>query len=478
MPSRTAAWFRVAEGVGFEIPKGSPGELRAAATAWSALGDLLDEQVGALNGAASTVVGADWNGEASARYSMTSTLVGMSVREGSSACEDAAQACKAFARALKDAKQRAKDAKKRAEDAITRRDAAKKAIGEAEGRIAAAGTAAENAAHRGVVAAAAGPAGAGALASAQADGRAAAQAREKAGDDLRRAREQLADAERDLKRARRDGEDANDDAERAARTAASAFSAVAASANVSVPQVGQPVPVSLRGASPDMAGLNGGFGSPFHAPGRFADPGDARAAQIAKQRQAEIDAARARKDRKGSIGDGLSGLINSATLGAVDLGGDKDSDRYRGGDLAGYLVPGAGVLKIGGKVVTKVGKRKAQKEAARKARDRALRELREKRARAKAQEIHLDKRPGETFAQALQRHKKARQEVLDQLARQDLKRANRTDLADVFSQGLETLAHHRPGGVPMVLSDVVKNWRAHKAGAEQVLAMLRKFLRE
>ena len=342
-----------------------------------------------------------------------------------------------------------------------------------------ANTAADNAAHRAGVAGAAGPAGASSLANAQADGRAAASARDSAEQDLRRARHHLEDAERDLKRARRDGEDANDDADRAARTAAHAFGAVASSADMPVPHVGLPVPVSLRGASPDMAGINGGFGGPFHAPGRFESPGDARAAQIARQRQAAIDAAEAQKDRKGTIGDGLSGYVNSLTLGTVDLGGDKDTDRYRGGDLAGYIpLSPTGLIKIGGKVVTKVAKRKLEKEAAELARKKALQALREKKAKSVAKEVHLDKRPGETFAQALARHRRARQELLDKIELQDLKRKNNTDLADLFSQGLETLAHHRPGGVPTVLSDIVKNWPTHKAGAEHAIRLLKEFLRK
>jgi hypothetical protein len=475
----------VAEGAGFEIPKGSPSELRAAATAWSALGDLLDEQITVLTGAATTVVGADWNGPASLQYSMTSTLVGMSISTGSSACEDAAQACKAFARALKDAQERAKDAKHRAENAITRRDAAQTAVGEAQTRITTANTAAENAAHQAGVAGAAGPAGAGALANAREAGRAAGRAREAADADLRRAEHQLHDAEGDLKRARRDGEDANDDAERAGRTAAAAFSAVRGSASgAAVPSVGQPVPVSLRGASPDMAGLNGGFGGAFHAPGRFARPGDVRASQIAKQRQAEIDAAEAEKDRLGTIGDGLSGLVHSATLGIVDLGGDKDTNRYRGGNLAGYLVPGEGLVKIGGKVVAKAGTklaaRKIEKEAAELAQKKALQALREKQVAAKAKALRLDKRHGETFADVIARHRKAAEaytKELEEIARKDAARKIKVDVGDLADQLANTLAAHRPGGIPQVLVEILKHPNEFKGGAQQLINLAKGWLK-
>ena len=469
----------MAEGVGFEIPPGSPGELRAAATAWSALADLLAEHARTLDGAASTVVSADWHGEASAAYAFASTGVGLALGDGAEACNDAARACRRFARILREARQRAKEATRRAEDAITRRDEARRAIADAERRVAAAGDAAEAAARRAGVAGAAGPAAAGALASAEADGREAVRASEAAGEDLRRARERLHDAERDLERARREGEDANEDAERAARAAAQAFGDVAASAGgLAVPMVGLPVPVSLRGSSPDLPALNGGFGGPFHAPGRFASPGDARAAQIARQRQAALDAAEAQKDRKGSVLDGVAGLVNSLSMGTVDVGGDKDSDRYRGGDLAGYIpITVNGVLKIGGRVVGSVAKRKARKEAAEEAREKALRELRQRRAREQAREIRLDQRHGETFAQAMARHRRARREMLDEIELQNLKRKNNTDLADLFSQGLETLAHHRPGGVPAVLSDIAKNWPAHRAGMEQAIRLLSEALR-
>gem|GEM_PF-5035765 len=475
----------MAEGAGFEIPKGSPSELRAAATAWSALGDLLDEQVGVLSGAAATVVDADWRGPASGQYSMTSTLVGMSISTGASACDDAAQACRAFARALKDAKERAKDATHRAEGAITRRDAAKKAIGEAEGAITSASTAIDNAAHHAGVAATAGPAAASALANAQADGRSAGRALEQAQSALRRAEHQLADAEGDLKRARRDGEDANDDADRAGRTAAAAFHAVGGSASgAAVPSVGQPVPISLRGASPDMAAINGGFGGPFHAPGRFASPGDARASQIAKQRQAEIDAAEADKDRLGTIGDGLSGLVHSATLGVVDLGGDKDTNRYRGGDLAGYLVPGGGLVKIGGKVVAKAGTklaaRKVEKAAAELAQKKALRALREKQAAAKAKALRLDKRPGETFADVIARHRKAAEaytKELEEIARKDAARKNKVDVGDLADQLANTLEAHRPGGVPQVLVEILKHPNEFKGGAQQLINMAKGWLK-
>jgi hypothetical protein len=365
MPSPTAVRFPVAEGVGFEIPRGSPESLRAAASAWKTLGQGLDMHANGLKSAAVAVVGADWEGEASLKYSATSGNVAFSISMAGMACDDIASACKTFAKALKDAQERAKDAKERAEDAITRRDAAKKAIGEAKGRITAANTASENAAHRAGVAGAAGPTGAGALANAQADGRAAGRAREAAEDELRRAHDRLEDAERDLRRARRDGEDADADAERAARAAAETFSS-AASDIAPAPYVGQPVPVSLRGASPDMAGLNGGTGGPFHGPGRFGSPGEARAEQIAKQRDAEIDAAQAAKDNEGGVVDRFAGEFEGFTgirppfgIGDTKTKGYQDGKRL--GNAAGYFPSPAALGRIPAKLGIKQAKEKAKK---------------------------------------------------------------------------------------------------------------------
>jgi hypothetical protein len=366
----------MAEGVGFEIPKGSPESLRAAASAWKTLAHALEMHADRLGSAASMVVGADWRGDASLQYASKSRIVSFGISTAGRSCNDIASGCKTFAHALKDAQERAKAAKHRAEDAITRRDAAKKAIGEAEGRIAAANTAAENAAHHAGVAGAAGPAGATALARAQADGHAAARASEAAAEDLRRARDRLEDAERDLRRARRDGEDANDDAERAARAARETFTS--ASSYISpAPYVGQPVPVSLRGASPDAADLNGGFGGPFHAPGHFGSPGEARAAQVAKQRRADIAAAeaaaQAKKDQEGGVVDRFAGEFDGLTGFRPPFGiGNPKTKGYQGGkklgNIAGYFPSPASLERLAVKVGIDQAKKEAKKEAKKRAR--------------------------------------------------------------------------------------------------------------
>lgn len=351
----------MAEPAGVEIPKGSPDNLRAAATAWMVLGRALDMHANGLDGAAMAVVGADWSGDASIAYSAKSGSVAFGLKMGATACESIAAACRQFSRALRDAQDRARDAKHRAEDAIGRRDAARREIDDAEQRIAAADTAAENAAHRAAGAAAAGPPGAHSLAAAQADGRHAASAKSAAETDLRRARDHLHDAERDLRRARKDGEDATEDAERAGRSAAHAFSS-AASGVQPAPLIGVPVPVSLRGASPDVAGINPSFGGPFHGPGRFGSPGDARAAQIARQRAARRDAEETNEggalDRFAGEFEGLTGLRPPFGIGDPDSEGYQDGKDL--GNAVSYFPSPASLGKLGVKQGIKQAKEKAR----------------------------------------------------------------------------------------------------------------------
>jgi hypothetical protein len=111
--------------------------------------------------------------------------------------------------------------------------------------------------------------------------------------------------------------------------------------------------------------MNPAFGGPFHGPGRFGSPGEARAAQIARQQAAAQDGAEIQKDHKGSILDGLSGLVHGASLGIVDLGGDKNSARYRGGDLASYIpISPGGVVRDAAKIAEKIGIKETRKAAA------------------------------------------------------------------------------------------------------------------
>jgi hypothetical protein len=355
----------MAEDAGVEIPKGHPDRLREAGTGWAALAEVLSDQATRMESATRTVVGADWSGDASRAYAGYSALVSVGFIGAAGSCRQVHQACARFASDLADAQHRARKAKHDAEDAITRRDAARRAAADAQGRADAAGQAIDSAAHRATVAAAAGPAGASSLASAQADGHAAGVALDDAQGDLRRASTTADQAQHDLDAARKAGRKATEDAAHAARAAGHAFAAVAG-AVPQLPLAGAPtVPVSLRGAKPDIAALDASFGNPFLPPGMYGSPAQARAAQIARARQAAQAAEDADGPRKGSILDGLSGLVNGETFGLVDLGGDKRSGRYRGGELASFIpVSPSGVVKDLGKGGERVLLHGAERELA------------------------------------------------------------------------------------------------------------------
>ena len=282
---------------GVEIPKGDPDALVAAAGAWKGVGGLLDQHVGSMSGAAGTVVGADWQGDASRAYQLTSMSYGFEMRDLAGALDEAARAARAFARVLEVSQKRAKRARERATDALAAIRTAKGQLADASERLLSAQSRAGFAADSIFRASAAGPAGEGVRAAAQADHDAAVRDAELAAGDLRRAEHALEAAERELREARRDGREANEDADRAAGTASEAFAS--ATDGVRTPTVvGLPsVPVSLRGARPELAALGtgaiGGAGAKpswLTAPGRHATPAQARAAQIARLRAAADDA--------------------------------------------------------------------------------------------------------------------------------------------------------------------------------------------
>jgi hypothetical protein len=340
----------MAEDPGVEIPKGHPDEIRQAGTGWASLGDVLHDQAGRMESATRTVVGADWSGDASRAYAGYSALVSVGFVGAAGSCRQVHQACTRFASDLEDAQHRARKAKQDAEDAITRRDTARRNAADAQGRIDAAGRAIDAAQHRATVAAAAGPAGASSVAAAQADSHAAGVEQANAQGDLHRAQVAADHAQHDLDAARKAGHKANEDADHAAHAAAQAFSAVSG-AVPQLPLAGAPmVPVSLRGARPDISALNPWARDALLPLGMFGSPGQARAAQIARAQQAEQAAEAANGPHKGTIWDGLSGLVNGETFGLVDLGGDKNSDRYRGGVVSSFIpISPSGVVKDLGK---------------------------------------------------------------------------------------------------------------------------------
>lgn len=217
---------------GIAIPRGSPADLKRAASAWGDLAELIDGTAGLLERASATVVDADWHGDASRGYARCTAVLTIGFMKSATTCRDAQRACRRLATTLHHTQLNARAAQRKAADAIRRRDAA-----------AVAGT----------------------------------------DDHVREA--QIEEAENDLRLARRDGEQAMAAAERAGREAAHVLSSVATAAAPPISFGPPPVPVSLNGTDPTLAG-SPGFGGPFRAPGRYASPAEARAVQIARQRAA------------------------------------------------------------------------------------------------------------------------------------------------------------------------------------------------
>jgi hypothetical protein len=330
-----------------------------------------------VSGANGTVVGADWNGPASMAYELQAFSVSNGMRDLSSSLNDAAHAARTFAHALESAQKRAKAARKRANEAIDAINTAKgqleDAIGRQQGAEIRAGTASDQMMRAGAV----GPAGETVRATAQAMYDDAMRDANAAADDARRAQAALDRAQDDLRDARKDGKEANDDADKAATTASGAFNDAAAGA-VPPTSMPTPVPVSLRGANPDLAGLGagaiGGLGagpSWLNGPGRYATPAQARAAQIAALRQAAEDAAAGKRPPLNTlqkIGQKMmtagSSIVDVPTFGYMSKGlewaagddraVDQDSGLYKhlhtGADIAG-LVTVAGLAKHGGKKI-------------------------------------------------------------------------------------------------------------------------------
>lgn len=274
---------------GVEIPRGNPDALVAAAGAWKGLGGVVEHHVGTMSGAAGTVAGADWHGDASRSYQLTSMTYGFEMGDLAGALDEAAAAARAFARVLEACQKRAKRARERAIDALAAIKTAKSQLADASERLLSAESRASLASDSMFRAAAAGPAGEGLHAAAQADHDLAVRDAAAAAGDVQRAQDALNEAERELREARRDGREANEEAEDAARTAAAAFSSAAGSARPPAMIGPAAVPVSLRGARPELAALApgaiGGAGarpSWLSGPGRYATPAQARAAQIAR----------------------------------------------------------------------------------------------------------------------------------------------------------------------------------------------------
>jgi hypothetical protein len=360
---------------GVEIPKGDPDALRGAGGAWDGLAALLEHHGGTVRGAEGTVAGADWNGPASTSYLTTSWAIGAELDGLVAGLGEAADAARAFARTLETSQRRAKRARRQAIDALDVIETAKRQLADASERVLSAQSRASTASDAMFRAGAAGPAGEPMRAVAQADHDAAVRDGADAAGDVRRAQDALDAGERELREARRDGREANDDAEDAARTASGAFSAAAGNARPPSVQIA-PVPISLRGASPELAGLGagaiGGAGAKpswLSGPGRFATPAQARAAQIARLKAEARDAAAQERPPLNplqKLGAGMmtagASIVDVPTFGYTskalewaagdDRAVDQDASFYKGAHKVteiGEMLTMVGIVRHGGK---------------------------------------------------------------------------------------------------------------------------------
>lgn len=322
--------------LGIEIPKGDPDELRSAAAVWAAMGDKLDAQAAAMDGAVSAVSAADWYGPASLSYSSASNLVASAYRDGAGACRLAASAARHHAVELEDARAAAKAAVRGAVDANSELSRQRKvAAGAHADRRVAEGRASE-AAQRGSSARAAGLAGAGVATVADGEESTARGEASAAGEVAERAERRASEAGESLEDARRKGRRANEDAEKVGEKAAEVYREVAGRPRPPVLGISPAAPVSLRGASPTLAAL-GPFaaGSPFGPIGRYATPAQARAGQIAALRALAQDRERA---LEGGMADRFGGEFKGYT--GFHVFGDPDTRGYetrvKVGELASW----------------------------------------------------------------------------------------------------------------------------------------------
>jgi uncharacterized protein YukE len=314
-----------------EQPPGEPGAVMDCASGLRRVGGGF-EGAGQVVSSAVASVGS-WEGQASMAFRGHAT----SYRAAAGSCErvlaDAQVVLSRYATVLEEIRQRIRELRREEEDCLERIRRWKDRLADAERRAA-------DAAQRMMAAPLDfGLAGEGALAAqlqAQND-LAAAQ------DDAGVASRRIAEEQDELERLRDQAREARRRAEEAEDRAAGRIT-------------------SLAGELPDVQ-FPGGPASPSAFAGTpFAPPispfaGDPRWAAAMGRAAARDDED---EDSGGNVGDFLAGGINELTFGAVDLGGDKDSDLYNAGRVASYIPinpvsavksAGTGALKLGAKAV-------------------------------------------------------------------------------------------------------------------------------
>jgi uncharacterized protein YukE len=316
-----------------EQPPGEPGAVMDCASGLRRVGGGF-EGAGQVVSRAVAAVGS-WEGQASMAFRGHAT----GYRAAAGACQrvlaDAQVVLSRYADVLGEVRERIRDLKRKEEDCLERIRQWKERLADAERRAA-------DAAQRMMAAPLDfGLAGEGALAAQlQAQGELMA-----AQDDAAVAQRQITEEQDELERLRSEAREARRRAEEAENRAAGRITA-------------------LAGELPDVQ-FPGGPASPSAFAGTVFGPpispfaGDPRWA-AAMSRAAASDEEEEEEDNGGNIGDFLSGGINELTLGAVDLGGDKDSDMYNAGQVASYIPvnpvsavksAGTGAIKLGAKAV-------------------------------------------------------------------------------------------------------------------------------
>ena len=315
-----------------EQPPGKPGAVMDCASGLRRVGGGF-EGAGQVVSRAVASVGS-WEGQASLAFRGHAT----SYRGAAASCErvlaDARVVLSRYADVLGEVRERIRELRREEEDCLERIRRWKERLADAERRAA-------DAALRMMAAPLhLGLAGEGSLAAQlQAQNDLAA-----ANDDADVARRRIAEERDELERLREQARDARQRAEEAEDRAAGRITALAGELpDVQFP--GGPASPSAFAGTP--------FGPPLSP---FA--GDPRWAAAMSRAAASDD--EEEEDNSGNIGDFLSGGINEFTFGAVDLGGDKDSDMYNSGQVASYVPwnpvsavksAGTGAIKLGAKAV-------------------------------------------------------------------------------------------------------------------------------
>jgi uncharacterized protein YukE len=301
----------VAESVaGIALPEGEPGAASAAGSQLVGVAGAFGRTGGTAAQAMSVIV--SWRGLASISFRNRCVDYSGAADAAQEACHDAAVAVRRYADRLEQARERVRKLQREGERCVDRIQAAERRAADAANREAEARDRLFSASLTSLTD------GGSALANivtAQNDLQAAAGEREAAEREAALAREEL-------DRLREKAEEEREDVRDAGRQAAGQVSAAAGM----LPTVTHPAPPAKPQVEP----------------------------------------------ASGNVGDSISGFTNELSFGLIDLGGDKDSKAYKGGQVASYVPwnpasaiksAGTGAVKLGAKGLKELGEEGAEKAA-------------------------------------------------------------------------------------------------------------------